>query len=160
MCHLTLFSWLSTNERRTVTRFVLRMPLTTLNQPSLRRITRSRRKKGGYCREHVGTMVVPEVSPARTCMLGRFPVVLRVCSPGRTYRKPRQLLAYIPRLNSVKRVPSEPLPPERPRVAIPLSHRDKYLCYAPCVIFKQCQQVSPMSISTLKTVFKSAFKSG
>ena len=31
--------------------------------------------------EHVGTMVVPEVSPERTCMLGRFPVVLWVGPP-------------------------------------------------------------------------------
>ena len=47
-CHLTLFSWLSTNMRRpVVTRFVLRVPLNTLNQPRLNRNTRSRRKKGG-----------------------------------------------------------------------------------------------------------------
>ena len=34
------------------------------------------------CGEHIGTpMVAPEVSPERTCMLGRFPVVLMVCPP-------------------------------------------------------------------------------
>ena len=32
------------------------------------------------CGEHVGTMVVPEGIP-RTCMLGRFPDVLRVSLP-------------------------------------------------------------------------------
>ena len=53
-------------------------------------------------------------------MLGRFPVVLRVCLPKKTQIKPRQLFAYILRPNSVKRVPSGPLPPEQSRVAIHL----------------------------------------
>ena len=30
-------------------------------------------------------MVIPEVSPERTCILGRFPVVLWVCPPKRTH---------------------------------------------------------------------------
>ena len=34
-----------------------------------------------YSGEHAGTMVDPEVSLERTCMLGRFPVVLRACLP-------------------------------------------------------------------------------
>ena len=86
-------------RRSIVTHFVLRVPLTTLNQP--------RQRGGGYCKEHAGMMVDLEVCPERISMLGRFPVVLWACPPLKDIELchlRQELLSHIPRLNSVKRV--------------------------------------------------------
>ena len=62
-------------------------------------------RKEFYSGKHAGTMVDPEVSLERRCMLGRFPVVLWACPPLKDiYQSRREHLAHIPRLNSVKRV--------------------------------------------------------
>ena len=66
--------------------FVLRVSLSTLNQPCLSRITRSRRKKGGVrwrARRYNGC---PWRYTRNICMLGRFPVVLWDRSPEKSIR--------------------------------------------------------------------------
>ena len=50
-----------------------------------------------------------------------FQLCLGSAYPKKAQINPTQLLAYIPRPNSVKRVQSGPLPPEQPRVVIHLS---------------------------------------
>ena len=85
--------------------FPSRVPLTTLNQPRLDRITRSRRKKGGVLwRAPRTTIVELKISP-KICILE--PVsrgATGMSAPkGHTFTgsTPRQLLAYITRPNSV-----------------------------------------------------------
>ena len=75
------------------------------------------------CGEHVGTtMVVPKVYPEHACWKG-FQMCSRAVRPKRTYIQrvqPEAAPCLHSRPNST-RVSSEPLPPEQPRVVIPLS---------------------------------------
>ena len=94
----TFFS--STEERSHVTRFVLRVPLTTLNQPLPNRFTCSRRKNRRVLCRARWYNGYPKVSPEQTCMLGTFPVVHLGSLAPKEHKYigpvPRQLLAFIP----------------------------------------------------------------
>ena len=93
-------SWLPTKERSHVTHFVLRVPLTTLNQPRLNRITRSRRKEGGYCGEHFVHNGCPKGIPGTNMHTGKVSRCAQgsVHPEGYKYNRlvPRQLIAYTP----------------------------------------------------------------
>ena len=140
-------SWLPTEERLHVRRFVLCVPLTTLNQPRLFCIIRSRRIKGGVLWRARWYNGCPQVSPEQTCMLEKFPVAhLGSLAQKSTNATGLSRGSSLPtsRPNSVTRVSSRPFPPEQPLVVIPYTQRPSLNVLA-CVLQIVCRKFRTQS---------------